>query len=107
MTLEALWKYDGPLRGRLVTNNVMSLMLTILKPLALFLVEQKITKGPNAGKHAAAPYRLHEFGHDAFTELKTIVEDGLKQYPDELSLQEVGKYVQELIDVEQLPIVHI
>ncbi|KAG8944495.1 hypothetical protein FRC04_001717 [Tulasnella sp. 424] len=101
-TIEILWKYDGPLRGRLVTNNVMNLMLTILKPLAVFLVQQKITKGPNAGKHAAAPYRLYEFGADPFGELKDITEKALAQYSNEPKLQEVGQYVSELIDLKQL-----
>ncbi|KAG8993010.1 hypothetical protein FRB90_000815 [Tulasnella sp. 427] len=101
-TIEVLWKYAGPLRGRLVTNNITNLMLNVIKPLALFLAQQKITKGPNKGKHAAFPFRFYPFGSQPFAELKRMTDRVMTLYPTEGKLQAVGKYVRELIDLDQL-----
>ncbi|KAG8908754.1 hypothetical protein FRB99_002992 [Tulasnella sp. 403] len=106
MTIEAMWQYDGELRGRLVTNNIMNLMLTVLRPIALFLVAQEITSGPDQGKHAGPPFRQHNFQNGrngALEELKQLTRDALAQYPDVTALKGVQADVDALIDLGRLP----
>lgn len=54
-----MWQYDGLKRGQLATNNISKLMVTIMKPLALFLVTQDSVL--HAGENAAAPFNFYEF----------------------------------------------
>ncbi|KAF9070234.1 ferritin-like-domain-containing protein [Rhodocollybia butyracea] len=104
MTLEKLWRYDGIQRGRLVTNNVMNLMLAILKPVALFLVTLPLESDPT--KHAAAPYNRHDFrtGTSTFAQLKELMNAAIAQYPGatEGPLRGVQQAVDNLIDIDTL-----
>jgi hypothetical protein len=100
LTIEKMWTYDGPSRGRLVTNNIMNLMLTVLRPLALFLVAQPIQDG----KNAAPPFNLYKFdeNNSAFEQLKSLTSDALKSYPNAAELKPVERFVNELIDISNL-----
>ena len=60
LTIEKMWTYDGPSRGRLVTNNTMNLMLMVLKPLALFVITQPVKDN----KNAAPPFNLYKFSEE-------------------------------------------
>ncbi|KAI0684995.1 ferritin-like-domain-containing protein [Cytidiella melzeri] len=112
MTIEILWQYDGNLRGRLVTNNIMNIMLNAIKPVALFLVARPALEGSSnptneqqakfGEKHAAPAFNRHDFGANPFQELKDIAQKALAAYPEDRRLQEVAKYVRELIDLSQL-----
>ncbi|KAG8990268.1 hypothetical protein FRB90_001837 [Tulasnella sp. 427] len=104
LTIQTLWQYDGPLRGRLVTNNVMNTMLTILKPLAQFLVKQEIKTGPKIRRNAACPYRRFDFKNTdtALEELVAVMEKGLAEYPNEESLKGVMEDTKQLIDLKEV-----
>ncbi|KAG8908750.1 hypothetical protein FRB99_002988 [Tulasnella sp. 403] len=102
MTIELMWKYSGKWRGRLVTNNMMNLMLHVLRPMAVFLTAQEITSGPNKGRHAGPPFRQYNFqgGKDgALAELKQLTQAGLAPYPDQEALERVQAAVDALIDL--------
>ncbi|KAG8908748.1 hypothetical protein FRB99_002986 [Tulasnella sp. 403] len=108
MTIEIMWQYNGDLRGRLVTNNIMNLMLTVLRPIATFLVAQTITSGPDQGKHAAPPFRRYDFrdGKDgALEELKRLTREGLATYPGESGLRGVQEAVDALVDLKNVDLV--
>jgi len=100
LTIEKMWTYDGPSRGRLVTNNIMNLMLLVLKPLALFLVTLPVKDN----KNAAPPFNLYKFSEEgsAFEQLNARTRAALKAYPNATELKPVENAVNELIDISEL-----
>jgi len=100
LTIEKMWIYDGPSRGRLVTNNIMNLMLTVLRPFALFLVTQPLKDG----KNAAPPFNLYKFDEksSAFEQLKVLTSEALNAYPNATELKPVERAVNDLIDISKL-----
>ena len=94
LTLEKMWTYDGNKRGRLATDNIISLMLTITKPLAPFLVIV-------GNVSAATPfirYNLKEGGvESAHAQLKRL----MNECPDAAAgpLKGAQKAVKDLIDI--------
>ena len=99
LTIETMWTYDGASRGRLVTNNMMNLMLNIIKPLSLFLVQQKLKNG-----NAAPPFNLYKFDEkpSAFEQLKNLTNDALKEYSGNKELTTVKSFVDALLDLTKL-----
>lgn len=106
LTLEKMWTYGGDQRGRLVTNNIMNLMLTIMKPVALFLVTKPLDNNPSL--HAAAPFNLYEFqegsAESALAQLKRLFSEAIAQFPEaaEGPLRGVQRAVDNLIDISTL-----
>ena len=100
MTIEKMWTYDGASRGRLVTNNMMNLMLNIIKPLSLFLVKQKLENG----KNAAPPFNFYKFDGEmsAFEKLKELTNDALQEYIGNKDLIAVKSFVDALLDLTKL-----
>jgi len=99
LTMEKMWDYDGPMRGRLVTNNIMNLMLTIMKPLSLFLVKQQLSETENA----APPFNLYAFvgskGKTALRELQKLTREAVAEYPNEPELHSVEEAVMGLLEI--------
>jgi len=100
LTVEKMWSYDGPSRGRLVTNNIMNLMLTVLRPLALFLVAQPLRNG----KNAAPPFNFYKFDKcsSSYEQLRALTSEALKAYPNATELTTVDRAVNDLIDISNL-----
>jgi hypothetical protein len=100
LTIEALWMYDGKERGRLVTNNLMVLMLNILRPLAHFLVRQP---SPLDKSHSAcAPFNFYQFDATEGSpkkKLVALVKAAVSKYP---ALQPVLSHAEGLIDIWDL-----
>lgn len=98
--METAWTYSGPYRQELVTNNIMTIMLTVLKPLALFLVQQTVA----SGQHAAPAFNLHEFETTAkaHAELKSLTDAALTAYPEAQELKPVKRAVDELFDLGRI-----
>ncbi|KAG8856460.1 hypothetical protein FRB96_006426 [Tulasnella sp. 330] len=100
MTMERLWTYEGAMRGRLVSNNVMNLMLTIMRPISHFLVKQKVTDIMNAGP----PFNLYTFkgvfGKTALRELQKLTHDAVAAFPNDINeLQPIEEATNNLMDI--------
>lgn len=89
-----------------MTNNIMNLMLTIMKPVALFLVTKPLDNNPSL--HAAAPFNLYEFqegsAESALAQLKRLFSEAIAQFPEaaEGPLRGVQRAVDNLIDISTL-----
>jgi hypothetical protein len=92
-----MWTYNGYYRGRLITNNIMNLMSSVLRPLALFLVTQPLKDG----KNAAPAFNLYKFNDNSTPcdQLKALIRDARMAYPD---LGGVVRVVERLIDINAL-----
>lgn len=95
-----MWEYSGEKRGALITTNIMQLMFTLIKPLALFLVTQPLENGDNA----APPFNIYKFkeGSSAFEQLKVLTGDALKAYPDVVEVKQAKEGAETLIDISTL-----
>ncbi|KAF8201995.1 ferritin-like-domain-containing protein [Mycena galopus ATCC 62051] len=100
LTIQTLWTYEGISRQELVTNNIMNLMLTVQKPLSLFLVEQTLANG----SHAASPFNLYKFRSpiEAHEELVQLADNAVASYPNVQELLNVRQKVRELIDLRTI-----
>jgi hypothetical protein len=80
----------------------MNLMLTVLKPLALFLVTQELDGGN--GKHAGPPFNYYSFQSpaSAHAELNTLVKASTEAYPDAKGLKQAHFAATELFDLGKI-----
>ncbi|KAH7332695.1 ferritin-like-domain-containing protein [Rhizoctonia solani] len=99
-TLEAGWTYGGPdeEKKKKLRGNLHTLMVDVVGPIARFLVTQKLQ---TFNKNAAPPFNLHIFGADAspLEELKTLVGDAAKKYPQSPELKGAVTSVAGLFDL--------
>jgi len=109
LSIEKLWQYadrpGGPKRSDVITHNFHEAMRDVIRPIAIFLVQQKITSGVHAGKYAGPPFRRYNFPGQGteLEKLKRCIKAAVDAYPEESSLKDAQKVVDEdLIDLSLL-----
>ncbi|KAG8908752.1 hypothetical protein FRB99_002990 [Tulasnella sp. 403] len=111
MTIEIMWQYDGDQRRNLVANNITNLMLYVLRPMAEFLVTQRINPDDDKSQYAGPPFRPYQpwiekadpKWRGALEDLKQLARAGLAKYsPLPEGLKGVQGAVDDLIDLGTL-----
>ncbi|CAE6362091.1 unnamed protein product [Rhizoctonia solani] len=106
LSIERLWSYAGPSRQDIIDSNIMSLMQSVLPPLAKFLVKQPTKADP--GRNAGPAFNFYEFDptdsyKNALGQLKGEIGNALGKLPEEVRT-DIQEAVDSLVDLGNLSV---